>query len=294
VLAFASTAGSIHSSFMPSAISAFASSDGDRPITLGYPFYLSINGTASSLRDDILVRFVNVTEDSRCPTDVQCIWAGQVSISVELSRVSDGQLIGELTLTNSPGDGGALSSKSVDGFIIGLGIVEPAPVSTKKIQLTDYLVQLVVKRTDDAKPDTITPAGPVAIDSKKNVVNKVKLGQSVMVSTAIHNNFDESKQYVVVLDVRSPDGITQFLGFPNGIISANSFVDLGLGPWIPVQSGTYELRTFVIDSLKAPQILSPIASSKIIVEEDKGYVLGNATSIIQGNSRFAFDFYSTL
>jgi serpin B len=293
VFAFASTAGTIHSSFVPSGFNAFAASDVDRPITLGYPFYLSINQTASSQKDDILVRFVNVTEDSRCPTDVQCIWAGQVSILVELSRISDGQIVGELTLTKGPGDSGTLASKSIDGFIVGLGLVEPVPVSTKKIQLTDYIIQLVVKRADD-KPDTITTAGPVAIDSGKNVLDKVKVGQSVMVSTAIHNNSDEDKQYVVILDVRSPDGVTQFLGFPNGVLSANSFVDLGLGPWVPVQSGTYELRTFVLDNFDAPQILSPVSSSKIIVEEDTGYTIGNATSIILGNNQFALDFYSNI
>ena len=40
------------------------------------------------LFEDLEVRFVEVVEDSRCPKNVNCIWAGEVTILVEVYRDS--------------------------------------------------------------------------------------------------------------------------------------------------------------------------------------------------------------
>ncbi len=232
-------------------------------IILGFPFYLSINQSAASPEEDIQTRFVNVTEDSRCPIDVQCIWAGQVSVLVEVSRMSDGHVLGEFILT----DNGKGVSKNIDGYTIELGHIEPAKVSTQEIELTDYLVQFIIQRTDDAKPDTVYPSNPVATDEEgRTMLKTLEVGQEVNVAITIHNNFDKDIQYLAILEVRSPDSVTQFLGFPYGVLQSNSWADLGIGPWTPSEPGKYQLRTFLLSNSNSPEIMSQRKISVIEVK----------------------------
>lgn len=48
----------------------------------GEPFRLALGATAR--RDGHTVRFVEVVEDSRCPTDVQCVTAGRAQVRLEV------------------------------------------------------------------------------------------------------------------------------------------------------------------------------------------------------------------
>jgi hypothetical protein len=43
-----------------------------------------------------LVKFVKVLEDSRCPKDVTCIWAGRARVQIEVGLEEDDSLIEEL------------------------------------------------------------------------------------------------------------------------------------------------------------------------------------------------------
>ena len=67
------------------------------------------------------IRFVEVVEDSRCPIDVQCIWAGQVVVRL-VGEHSDG-LVTAVLLTIGPGERG--SGLIGDLRVEGVG-VEPA------------------------------------------------------------------------------------------------------------------------------------------------------------------------
>ena len=90
-------------------------------------------GESVQLQESMIVQLVNVVEDSRCPTDVTCVWAGEVKVLLEGSkevmaptylRVGDSARIGahEVTLVR----------------------VEPQPVSTAKIARQDYRATLRV------------------------------------------------------------------------------------------------------------------------------------------------------
>jgi len=39
---------------------------------------------ASTVVDGLVVRFDHITEDSRCPADVDCVWEGRATISLSL------------------------------------------------------------------------------------------------------------------------------------------------------------------------------------------------------------------
>ena len=62
---------------------------------LGEQFQLKVNQIAILKSDNIEIKFLNVTNDSRCPSDVTCVWEGEVKISVNV--VKDKNPLGNFT-----------------------------------------------------------------------------------------------------------------------------------------------------------------------------------------------------
>ena len=69
--------------------------------SLGVPFDIAVNQTVAVAGSDVSVTFLNVTEDSRCPSDVICIWAGQVTAMIGLTQNSTD--LGSFNLTLGAG-----------------------------------------------------------------------------------------------------------------------------------------------------------------------------------------------
>ena len=96
---------------------------------------------------DISLKFVEVVQDSRCPKAVQCIWAGEVIVLVDVFK--NGNKVEQKKLTINPTFslkkqlGNLFSSEvlSVSGFN-----VLPYPVSSNKIEVEDYYIQLDVRK----------------------------------------------------------------------------------------------------------------------------------------------------
>jgi len=123
---------------------AFASSI---DATLDVPFDLKVGETASM--DSVFqVTFLNVTEDSRCPADVICIWQGTVSVEVNITK--DGQDFGNQILTLGESD--SLALQTFDGNFVRLTKVEPYPFSSQQIQPSEYVVTMFVSRVEDVEP----------------------------------------------------------------------------------------------------------------------------------------------
>ena len=53
---------------------------------LGEQFQLKVNQIAILKSDNIEIKFLNVTNDSRCPSDVTCVWEGEVKMSVNVVK----------------------------------------------------------------------------------------------------------------------------------------------------------------------------------------------------------------
>jgi hypothetical protein len=51
--------------------------------SLDQPFELSVGGTATVVETGTQLTFRTVQEDSRCPAQVNCIWAGRVVVELE-------------------------------------------------------------------------------------------------------------------------------------------------------------------------------------------------------------------
>jgi len=54
-------------------------------VSLGQEFSLRIGESASIRGEELQIRFLEVTEDSRCPAGVVCVWEGRVSCLVEIT-----------------------------------------------------------------------------------------------------------------------------------------------------------------------------------------------------------------
>lgn len=114
-----------------------------------YQFKLKINQTSSLESGSIQVKFLNVTADSRCPSDVKCVWEGEVRILVNI--IKGNQDLGDFNLITRSGDKD-LSIQVFDGHSIKIVKVEPYPTSGKKIPLSDYVTTLVISKSEILSP----------------------------------------------------------------------------------------------------------------------------------------------
>lgn len=91
----------------------------------------------SVILGDIIVTPIEVLEDSRCPLDVTCVWAGVLSVKVKFQNVNnlDDVVYFILNLTNKA---------SFNGKTITIKSVEPLPYSGKKISSKDYKFEFVL------------------------------------------------------------------------------------------------------------------------------------------------------
>lgn len=112
---------------------------------LGKEFQLGQDKIAFFESENIWIGSLDVTEDSRCPADVLCVWQGRVSIAVNIIRGE--QNLGDFTLTL--GESENLALQTFDGYYIRLLKVEPYPFSSHEIQPSEYVVTLLVSEVED-------------------------------------------------------------------------------------------------------------------------------------------------
>ncbi|HSB10605.1 MAG TPA: hypothetical protein VLM38_14040 [Blastocatellia bacterium] len=89
------------------------------------------------------IDFVDVLDDTRCPSDVQCISAGNAALNLELrwkSRPPNSVLV---NTTSGP------AQAEIRRFVVKLVRLVPNPVAGQSIDKADYLAALLVTEDDD-------------------------------------------------------------------------------------------------------------------------------------------------
>jgi len=110
---------------------------------LGTEFRLKGGQSAAVEGENLTITFSAVAEDSRCPVDVECFWAGRVIVVLDVDK--DSQRLGEVAIEWSAS--GAPARAEVGDYTLQLRGVEPHPrQDTQPIPLTDYTITLVVSR----------------------------------------------------------------------------------------------------------------------------------------------------
>ncbi|MFX0052792.1 MAG: hypothetical protein ACFE8U_16060, partial [Candidatus Hermodarchaeota archaeon] len=92
---------------------------------------LYIGESAIIKNHGIKLKFVDVLEDSRCPSDVECLWEGTVSLLINIQYNSED--LGNFVLNSSN-----LHKASFMGYYVKFKELEPYPISTETIPKTSY------------------------------------------------------------------------------------------------------------------------------------------------------------
>lgn len=110
---------------------------------LGRPFTLRAGRQVTLKGEKLRIRFAAVTEDSRCPADVKCVWAGNAAVRVDVT--TSGRSEESLTLNTGRGSSFASDAK-YQGYKVKLVDLSPYPRSDRKIAAGDYVVTLLVSK----------------------------------------------------------------------------------------------------------------------------------------------------
>lgn len=89
-------------------------------------------------QQELEVEFVRVVQDSRCPTDVTCVWAGEVEVEVS-TRMDASEAVSHLIKAGE--------HAAVGGFRVTVMQVLPKRISTREISPEEYRITLKVERS---------------------------------------------------------------------------------------------------------------------------------------------------
>jgi hypothetical protein len=111
-------------------------------VRAGREFKLKIGERVNVRRTRLQISFSAVENDSRCPSDVTCVWAGNAAVHLQL-----GAGRGRKTVTLNTSNGPSFGSETVyQGYKIKLVGLSPYPRSDRKIQQRDYTATLLVSK----------------------------------------------------------------------------------------------------------------------------------------------------
>lgn len=113
-------------------------------VPLEEAFWLRVGQQADVGDGPLQLRLEAVPEDSRCPVDVTCVWAGNARLQLRASLRGSPLEPVELNTTLEPRTG------SVAGYRIVLQALEPAARAGHAIPREDYRAQLLVTRAEQS------------------------------------------------------------------------------------------------------------------------------------------------
>jgi hypothetical protein len=87
----------------------------------------------------IKVKFIELIEDSRCPVDVNCVWAGNAKIKLRFAKGSDEEVV-ELNTSLRP------QTVEFGGYRFKLAGLTPRPRSNIRISRLGYVAALTAKK----------------------------------------------------------------------------------------------------------------------------------------------------
>ena len=108
---------------------------------------LRVGETASFEGGALQVSMVQVSEDSRCPMDVMCVWMGRAVVGLQV--VVDGVDRGDVDVTLYPGRQAQPSpdaNATVDRYVISLADLQPYPKASQPEPLDQRVATIRVAR----------------------------------------------------------------------------------------------------------------------------------------------------
>jgi len=115
-------------------------------------FELKSNQYAEFPDEKLTITFLDVLEDSRCPTDVTCVWQGMTTLRFNMFQIVDTELLLNTLDKNT--------ETVFDKYHIELIDVKPYPISTTSISNDDYTAILRLSKISSS--DTLSPKKQVS------------------------------------------------------------------------------------------------------------------------------------
>ncbi|HAB53126.1 MAG: hypothetical protein A2315_16405 [Ignavibacteria bacterium RIFOXYB2_FULL_35_12] len=112
-------------------------------VSLGEEFSMRVGESAVISNYGVEIKFDSVAEDSRCPTDAMCIWAGNAVVILQLKESDRNEQSVKLNTFLNPKD------VEFSDLIIELKGLSPYPQSDVIINPNDYVAKLVVKKKEN-------------------------------------------------------------------------------------------------------------------------------------------------
>jgi hypothetical protein len=129
-----------HSIVIMAFIGLNAASAGSAKVPLDKEFSLGIGQTASIEGEKLVIKFKAVLEDSRCPNNVVCVWAGNGKVEFEILDIDEQN---KTVILNTEEKPGATTLKRNKLTLISLN---PPRIDGVSISPGDYSVTLLVER----------------------------------------------------------------------------------------------------------------------------------------------------
>lgn len=101
-----------------------------RSVALGQEFPIDVGESVSIAGEGLTVTYVELVTDSRCPPDVQCIWAGNATIGVALAKAGEPPASVQLNTTEGP------TSAASSGYTVALLDLAWGPSPTARLRVS--------------------------------------------------------------------------------------------------------------------------------------------------------------
>ncbi|MFN0138753.1 MAG: hypothetical protein ACKVQW_01535 [Pyrinomonadaceae bacterium] len=114
-------------------MTAFGQARSRETLTLG------VGKQKTAKKSRLKIKFLEVTEDSRCPTGVDCIWAGNAKVKVQIIGARRSQIFEFNTNLGPKGD-------IFDGWAITIDNLTPYPHADRPVDKKHYKVKFTIER----------------------------------------------------------------------------------------------------------------------------------------------------
>ena len=116
--------------------------------------------------DGLTLEFLEVTEDSRCPANVVCVWAGQAKVVI--AAIDGGRDLGKHELVLDP-TGANSNGVELGKYSVALVALNPYPSASYSIPNSDYVATISLSPPSSGIE---RPAGPKATVRAEAVPNE--------------------------------------------------------------------------------------------------------------------------
>ena len=149
--------------------------------------------------DGLTLEFLEVTEDSRCPANVVCVWAGQAKVVI--AAIDGGRDLGKHELVLDP-TGANSNGVALGKYSVALVALNPYPSASYSIPNSDYVATISVSPPSSGIE---RPAGPKATVRAEAVPNEP--GGVILLADIVGGSDNSKDLYCAGTEWQFGDGI---------------------------------------------------------------------------------------